>query len=50
MSTTEERTFGGQTQVAPLRRVLVRAPGSVDLGRWREFGWLAEPEPTLAAE
>lgn len=50
MSTTDERTFGGQTQVAPLRRVLVRAPGSVDLGRWREFGWLAEPEPTLAAE
>jgi dimethylargininase len=50
MSSTEERTFGGQTQVAPLRRVLVRAPGSVDLGRWREFGWLAEPEPTLAAE
>jgi dimethylargininase len=50
MSTTEQRTFGGQTQVAPLRRVLVRAPGSVDLGRWREFGWLAEPEPTLAAE
>jgi dimethylargininase len=50
MSTTEERTFGGQTQVASLRRVLVRAPGSVDLGRWREFGWLAEPEPALAAE
>jgi N-dimethylarginine dimethylaminohydrolase len=50
MSTTAERTFGGQTQVASLRRVLVRAPGSVDLGRWREFGWLAEPEPTLAAE
>jgi dimethylargininase len=50
MSTTEERTFGGQTQVSPLRRVLVRAPGSVDLGRWREFGWLAEPEPVLAAE
>ena len=42
MSTTKRR--------APLRRVLVRAPGSVDLGRWREFGWLAEPEPTLAAE
>ncbi|HEX6580287.1 MAG TPA: arginine deiminase family protein [Actinomycetota bacterium] len=50
MSTTEERTFGGQTQVASLRRVLVRAPGSVDLGRWPEFGWLAEPEPALAAE
>jgi len=50
MSTTQERTFGGQTQVASLRRVLVRAPGSVDLGRWREFGWLAEPQPALAAE
>ena len=50
MSTTEARTFGGQTQVASLRRVLVRAPSSVDLGRWREFGWLAEPEPALAAE
>jgi N-dimethylarginine dimethylaminohydrolase len=49
MSTTDERTFGGQTQVAPLRRVLVRAPGSVDLGRWRQFGWLAEPEHSLAA-
>ena len=50
MTTTEERTFGGQTQVASLRRVLVRAPSSVDLGRWREFGWLAAPEPALAAE
>ena len=50
MSTTEARTFGGQTQVASLRRVLVRAPSSVDLGRWREFGWLAAPEPALAAE
>ncbi len=50
MSTTEERTFGGQTQVAPLRRVLVRAPDPVDLGRWREFGWLAEPVAALAAE
>jgi N-dimethylarginine dimethylaminohydrolase len=50
LSTTAERTFGGQTQVASLRRVLVRAPGSVDLGRWREFGWVSEPEPRLAAE
>ena len=31
MPATEERTFGGQTQVAPLRRVLVRAPNPVDL-------------------
>jgi N-dimethylarginine dimethylaminohydrolase len=46
---TDERTFGGQTQVAPLRRVLVRSPRSVDLGRWRAFGWLAEPDAALAA-
>jgi len=50
MPATEERTFGGQTQVAPLRRVLVRAPNPVDLRRWREFGWLAEPVAALAAE
>jgi N-dimethylarginine dimethylaminohydrolase len=46
---TDERTFGGQTQVAPLRRVLLRSPRSVDLGRWRAFGWLAEPDAALAA-
>jgi N-dimethylarginine dimethylaminohydrolase len=45
-----DRTFGGQTQVAPLRRVLVRAPGTVNLGRWREHGWLAEPDAALAAK
>jgi dimethylargininase len=28
---------------APLRRVLVRAPGG--LHRWREFGWRAAPDP-----
>jgi N-dimethylarginine dimethylaminohydrolase len=50
MPATEERTFGGQTQVAPLRRVLVRAPNPVDLRRWSEFGWLAEPVAALAAE
>jgi dimethylargininase len=50
MSTTEERTFGGQTLVAPLRRVLVRAPDPPALARWREFGWLAEPDPAIAAE
>jgi dimethylargininase len=42
--------FGGQTQVAPLRRVLVRSPETVDLGRWRAFGWLAEPDAALAAK
>ncbi len=50
MSTTDERTFGGQTLVAPLRRVLVRPPDPADLARWREFGWLAEPDPAIAAE
>jgi N-dimethylarginine dimethylaminohydrolase len=50
VSATGERTFGGQTQVAPLRRVLVRSPESVDLGRCREYGWLAEPDAALAAK
>jgi N-dimethylarginine dimethylaminohydrolase len=50
MSTTDERTFGGQTLVAPLRRALVRAPDPTALARWREFGWLAEPDPAIAAE
>ena len=50
MATTDERTFGGQTLVAPLRRVLVRAPDPPALARWREFGWLAEPDPAIAAE
>jgi dimethylargininase len=50
MATIEERTFGGQTLVAPLRRVLVRAPDPNALARWREFGWLAEPDPAVAAE
>ena len=42
--------FGGQTQVAQLLRVLVRSPETVDLGRWRAFGWLAEPDAGLAAK
>jgi N-dimethylarginine dimethylaminohydrolase len=50
MATTDERTFGGQTLVAPLRRVLVRAPDPPALARWRESGWLAEPDPAIAAE
>jgi dimethylargininase len=50
MSTTDEPTFGGQTLVAPLRRVLVRAPDPTALARWRGFGWLAEPDPAIAAE
>ena len=45
-----DRPFGGQTHVAPLRRVLVRSPETVDLGLWRAFGWLAEPDAALAAK
>ena len=50
MAVTDERTFGGQTLVAPLRRVLVRAPDLPALAQWRGFGWLAEPDPAIAAE
>ncbi|MGZ5402888.1 MAG: hypothetical protein ACXWDA_07050, partial [Aeromicrobium sp.] len=45
-----ERAFGGQTLVEPLRRVLVRSPSTVNLGRWREYGWLGEPDPLVAAK
>jgi dimethylargininase len=38
-----------QTMTAPLRRVLVRPPGT-DFSRWREFGWLAEPDAKRIAE
>jgi N-dimethylarginine dimethylaminohydrolase len=35
---------------APLRRVLVRPPGT-DFSRWREYGWRAEPDAKrIAAE
>jgi dimethylargininase len=35
---------------APLRRVLVRPPGT-NFSRWREYGWLAEPDAKrIAAE
>jgi dimethylargininase len=34
---------------APLERVLVRPPGPADAGRWREYGWRAEPDPRAAA-
>jgi dimethylargininase len=49
-STVTDRRFGGQTLVEPLRRVLVRSPETVDLSRWREYGWLAEPDATLIAK
>jgi N-dimethylarginine dimethylaminohydrolase len=43
------RSFGCQSMTAPLRRVLVRAPGGTE--RWREHGWRAAPDPgSLARE
>jgi N-dimethylarginine dimethylaminohydrolase len=45
------RLFGGQSMVAPLRRVLVRRPDDASTSRWQEFGWRSEPDPLrLAAE
>lgn len=38
-----------QSMTAPLRRVLVRPPGT-DFSRWREYRWLAEPDATRIAE
>jgi dimethylargininase len=37
--------FGGQTMVAPLRRVLVRSPDEESLSRWAEYGWREPPDP-----
>jgi dimethylargininase len=51
MTEVVERLFGGQTMVAPLRRVLVRAPDPGAFAAWREFGWRAAPDPArLLAE
>jgi dimethylargininase len=38
-----------QSMTAPLRRVLVRPPGT-DLSRWREYRWRAEPDAKGIAE
>ena len=46
-----EQLFGGQTMVAPLRRVLVRSPDPRSLEKWREFGWREAPDANrLVAE
>jgi dimethylargininase len=45
------RTFGSQSMVAPLRRVLVVAPRPDEAARWREAGWRSAPDRgRLAAE
>jgi dimethylargininase len=44
VSVTESKTFGGQSSVEPLRRVLVRPPSAQALARWREYNWRSEPD------
>jgi dimethylargininase len=41
---------GGQSAIAPLRRVLVRPPRGDDLRAWRDYGWWGEPDPAKVAE
>src|SRR5881398_1247479 len=51
MAVLDETRYGCQSQIASLRRVLVRAPRAEDCARWREFGWRAAPDPgRIAAE
>jgi dimethylargininase len=38
-----------QSMTAPLRRVLVRPPGT-DFSRWRDYGWLGKPAEKQIAE
>jgi len=45
MAQIAERLFGGQTMVAPLRRVLVRSPDESTLANWRAYGWRSAPDP-----
>jgi dimethylargininase len=41
--------YGCRTMIDPLRRVLVRQPSAAACALWREYGWPAEPEPSLLA-
>jgi N-dimethylarginine dimethylaminohydrolase len=44
-----QRLYGGQSNVATLRRVLLRPPRPDDLHAWREYGWRAAPDPVELA-
>jgi dimethylargininase len=44
MAAPATKLFGGQTMTRTLRRVVVRPPRAVGFGRWREYGWRAEPD------
>ncbi len=43
------RSYGGQTMVEPLRRVLVRRPPA-DTSDWQRYGWRAEPDAARLAD
>jgi dimethylargininase len=45
MTEITSRLFGGQTMVARLRRVLVRAPDPGSFAHWSQFGWRTAPDP-----
>jgi len=45
MNGVAAQLFGGQTMVARLRRVLVRAPDPGSLAHWSQFAWRAAPDP-----
>jgi len=50
MAVETARSYGGQTMVEPLRRVLVRRPPA-DTSDWQRYGWRAQPDAArLAAE
>jgi dimethylargininase len=44
------RLYGGQSMVAPLRRVLVRRPDAESAAHWREYGWREAPDPERLAD
>jgi dimethylargininase len=44
------RSYGSQSMVAPLRRVLVVSPRVEEAARWRDAGWRSAPDPTRLAE
>jgi N-dimethylarginine dimethylaminohydrolase len=51
VATVAPRLFGGQSMVAPLRRVLVRRPDPAASRSWQAYGWRSEPDAeSLIAE
>jgi N-dimethylarginine dimethylaminohydrolase len=44
-----ERSYGGQTMVESLRRVLVRRPPA-DTSDWERYGWRSQPDAARLAE